>query len=112
VETARKKGIACACKEWRTKGHILKWVDANGRPDPNKGKLGCVPGAAFLPVNAALPTGSGVWVVDTVDDASCWDAPSCWDMCFFCDGSRRYSAQVRQQCIVDMYTPPALLPVH
>jgi hypothetical protein len=94
VETAGKKGIACACKEARTKGHILKWVDAFGRPDPKNGKLKCVPGGAFLPANAALPTGSGIWVVDTVANATCWDAVSCWDMCFFCDGTKRYSPDV------------------
>ncbi|KAF6254888.1 hypothetical protein COO60DRAFT_1641974 [Scenedesmus sp. NREL 46B-D3] len=93
VDAAGKKGVACACKQARSKGHILKWVDAIGRPDPQKGRLGCVPIAAFLPASAALPTGPGVWVVDDVATATCWDAPSCWDMCFFCDGSRRYSAQ-------------------
>ncbi|KAF6254887.1 hypothetical protein COO60DRAFT_1703096 [Scenedesmus sp. NREL 46B-D3] len=84
---------ACVCKELRSQGHILKRVDANGRANPQGSRLGCVPIAAFLPASAALPTGPGVWVVDDVATATCWDAPSCWDMCFFCDGSRRYSAQ-------------------
>jgi hypothetical protein len=102
ADWAGKKGIACACKDALTKGHILKWVDEFGRPDPKEGKLGCVPGAAFLPASAEVPRGPGIWVVDNVASASCWDAPSCWDMCFFCDGTRRYNDQVRccsMQCM-------------
>ncbi|WIA16346.1 hypothetical protein OEZ85_013044 [Tetradesmus obliquus] len=83
---------ACACKEAQTKGHVFRWVDESGQPDRN-GKLACVPGAAFLPADPREPTGAGIWVVDSVASSSCWDAPSCWDMCFFCDGSRRYSGQ-------------------
>ncbi|KAF8065593.1 SVEP1 [Scenedesmus sp. PABB004] len=88
--------LRCVCPGLYTQGHMLVNVAAGvpGIFNPAGNKWNCVPLLTFLPDNASQPTGAGVWLFNasTTADARCNSTQGCWDMCFFCDGSRRYSA--------------------
>jgi hypothetical protein len=70
--------LRCYCPEAQTQGHVIKQL-----PD---GKLGCVPGAVFIPDSPVLPHGNGVWVDDVFNQnapPACNGSQACWDMCFW-----------------------------
>lgn len=85
----------CVCPEYNTRGRVLVRVNSNGNPDPNGDRLGCVPIAVWLPTNPDNLAGAGVWVRDTTVGVTCRNPQECWDMCFYCDGSRRFNNNYR-----------------
>lgn len=90
------EGVLCVCQEWR-KGFMLQPVNSRtGLPDPNgnNDKLGCVANIIFLPLDPNNFDGAGVWARDTILGSSCSNPQECWDMCFHCDGTVRYNANV------------------